>query len=160
MEIERKYLVKKEKWAILDKPPSDKITQGYLSTDINKTIRVRIKNSSAWMTVKGKTHNYSREEIEFEIPLAKAEELLNKFTGNIIEKKRYVLKYKGKKWEVDEFLGVNEGLILAEIELKTEDEEFELPEWIDKEVSDDYRYYNSFLSENPINIIDRINKYL
>lgn len=149
MEIERKYKVIREQWQKADKPDGEKIIQGYLSTDVDKTIRVRIKGSQAFMTVKGETVNISREEIEFSMPVDKATELIEKFAAGIIEKTRYSIPYKGKLWEVDNFTGDNEGLLIAEIELDSEDETVELPAWIGKEVSDDSRYYNSNLSINP-----------
>lgn len=101
------------------------------------------------MTIKGKVQGIAREEIEFEIPIGKANELLQKFCGAVIEKNRYLIEIKGKTWEVDVFEGDNTGLVLAEIELDSEDEKFTLPHWITIEVTHDYRYYNSYLSENP-----------
>lgn len=149
MEIERKYLVNKEHWLKLDKPAGEKITQGYLTTDINKTIRVRIRDLIGYISIKGKTNNITREEFEFVIPIEEATELIKKFAEGIIEKIRYTIIYKEQTWEVDEFLGNNEGLLIAEIELKSEDERFKLPDWIDKEVSYDKRYFNSNLSIDP-----------
>ncbi len=149
MEIERKFLVNKEKWEVTPKPPGIRIVQGYLSTDPEKSIRVRIYGDKAYMTVKGKPQGIAREEIEFEIPLEKARELLNKFCGALIEKDRYRIEFAAKIWEVDLFEGDNKGLILAEIELSFEDEQFVLPPWAEQEVTNDIRYYNSYLSENP-----------
>lgn len=149
MEIERKYKVIKEQWLKTDKFDGERIIQGYLTTDADKTIRVRIRGSQGFMTVKGKTMNISREEIEFPVPVDKAKELIEKFADGIIEKTRYTVQYRGKMWEIDEFAGDNEGLLLAEIELINEVEVVELPEWIGKEVSDDSRYYNSNLSIYP-----------
>jgi CYTH domain-containing protein len=149
MEIERKYLVKKEVWQLFDKPAGEKIIQGYLSTDINKTIRVRLKGSSGFMTIKGKTDNISREEIEFPVPAGQVMEIIEKFSEGVIDKIRYTLSCEGKIWEVDEFMDDNEGLLLAEIELQSEDESFDLPEWVGPEVSHDIRYFNSNLSKKP-----------
>ncbi|MCB0729061.1 MAG: CYTH domain-containing protein, partial [Ignavibacteriae bacterium] len=98
---------------------------------------------------KGSNVGAIRPEYEYEIPSEDAEELIDKFAVSSITKIRYIIEYKNKKWEVDEFLGDNEGLIIAEIELKDENEEFELPEWIGKEVTDIEKYYNSRLSEVP-----------
>jgi CYTH domain-containing protein len=152
MEIERKFLVHKEGWLKANKPAGEHITQGYLTVDPEKTIRVKVKNNAGFITIKGKTVNISREEYEFPIPADEAAEVIQKFAGDTIDKIRFTLNYKGKKWEVDEFLGDNEGLLLAEIELDTENESFEKPEWIDKEVSDDNRYYNSNLSKHPFKV--------
>lgn len=149
MEIERKYLVNKQKWNKLPKNNFEHIVQGYLLIDTNKSIRVRIIGESAYLTIKGKTVNISREEYEFPIDKSKAIEIIDKFSEFSIEKNRYKNEYSGKIWVVDEFLGENYGLILSEIELNSENETFELPEWIDKEVSYDCRYYNTNLAKNP-----------
>jgi len=149
MEIERKYLVNKKLWQEMNNEDGDYIVQGYITTDLNKTIRIRIWRSAAYMTIKGKTNNISREEIEFPIPLDKATEIIRKFAEGIIKKIRYTIQFKGKTWEVDEFMGENEGLLLAEIELGSENEPVELPQWIGKEVSYDNRYFNSMLMKNP-----------
>ncbi len=149
VEIERKFLVHKELWDRLDKPLGENYKQGYITTDPSKTIRVRIAEGKAFLTLKGETKNFSRSEFEYEIPVKDAEELLKQFVGTIIEKTRYKIGFKGKTWEVDVFKGENEGLVLAEIELKSEDEKFEIPGWISKEVTGDERYYNSNLSLRP-----------
>jgi adenylate cyclase len=149
IEIERKFLVNKELWQHLEKPAEEYLVQGYLSIDIYKTIRVRVAGDKAYMTVKGKIDNLSRQEYEFEIPVNMASELIKNFAETVIEKLRYRIKYRGKTWEVDEFEGDNAGLVMAEVELTEEHENIELPEWINKEVSDDFRYYNSNLSKNP-----------
>jgi len=133
----------------LNKPLGEKIIQGYLSTDIHKTIRVGIIGPSGYITIKGQTIHISREEFEFPVPYEMAKEIINIFTEGVIEKIRYIIPYKGKTWEVDGFMGDNNGLLLAEIELNSEDEWVELPEWIGKEVSDDSRYFNSNLIKNP-----------
>jgi CYTH domain-containing protein len=149
MEIERKYLVDKELWLKTNKPAGEYIIQGYLTTDIDKTIRVRVTGSVGYITIKGRTVNIAREEYEFPIPADKASELIQKFSEGILEKVRYKVPYKGKTWVVDEFLGGNKGLIIAEVELTEEHESIELPEWIGKEVSDDARYYNACLVKHP-----------
>lgn len=149
MEIERKYLVDTFGWNNLNKPEGVKIIQGYLCSQPNKTIRVRIKGDKSYMTIKGESHGISREEIEFEIPGDKAQKLMEKFCDTLIEKVRYTIDYANKLWEVDVFEGQNAGLILAEIELNNEDETFLIPNWITQEVSGDIRYYNSYLAENP-----------
>jgi len=150
MEIERKFLVDKLLWQKEKSLNYDRIIQAYLSTDIKKSIRLRIKNDEkAIMTIKGKKQGISGEEIEFDIPIDKAKELIEKFDLPTIKKNKYTNYFNGKKWEVDEFYGDNEGLIIAEIELQSENEIFDLPPWIKDEVSYDARYFNSYLSQNP-----------
>lgn len=150
-EIERKFLLHKEKWDALEKPAGQRIRQGYISTDPNKTIRVRIKDDKAFITLKGKSANISRTEIETEIDVAAANQMLEHFAVSEIKKLRYEIMFGNKLWEVDVFEGNNEGLVLAEIELQSKDETFVLPDWIATEVSDDFRYYNSNLSLYPFN---------
>ena len=148
-EIERKFLVKKESWKAIPKMHSVSVKQGYLSAEISPTVRVRLAGEKAFLTLKGKNSGISRAEFEYEIPVKDAEELLAAFSKNTIEKTRYLVQHEGKNWEVDEFHGANEGLIVAEIELESEDEKFALPEWIAEEVSGDARYYNSNLVTHP-----------
>ncbi len=147
VEIERKYLVKGEEWKKLAKPVP--YVQGYLLADERRTIRVRIAGNSGYLTIKGKSGGMSREEFEYSIPVEDANELLKLSIAPVIEKKRSRIGWEGKVWEVDEFEGKNKGLILAEIELKSEDEIFAIPPWIGKEVTGNIRYYNSYLSQNP-----------
>jgi len=149
LEIERKYLVNKDKWNLIDKPQGSLYRQAYLLTDPNKTIRVRLSDSKGYLTIKGLSVGATRPEFEYEIPKEDAEQLLDHFTNSEITKIRYKIQYKGKLWEIDEFLGTNSGLLVAEIELVSETEMFELPDWIDEEVTDDKKYYNSNLSINP-----------
>lgn len=146
LEIERKFLVRKDVWSAVDKPVGQYYRQGYVSTDPEKTLRVRIVESKAYLTLKGISVGAKRLEYEFEIPIEDAKEILKEFTVSMISKIRYKINYKGKVWEVDEFLEENSGLILAELELSSEDEKFDLPDWIDKEVTGDSRYFNSNLS--------------
>ena len=148
-ETEHKYLVKHERWKKISPEKSIEIKQGYLLTDPEKTIRVRTKNGKGFFTIKGKTNKSSRPEFEYEIPLEDAEELIRKFCSAVVEKTRHLVHFEGKLWEVDEFKGANRGLIVAEIELKDEDEKYALPEWVDKNVTEDPRYANSNLSVNP-----------
>ena len=147
-EIERKFLVKNMDW----KTNSQGIYyhQGYLNDEPERTVRVRIAGNKAFLTIKGISKGFSRDEFEYEIPLTDASEILNKlcFKPNI-EKYRYRINYNNHQWEIDEFAGDNKGLIVAEIELQTEDEKFELPDWIGQEVTGDPRYYNSNLIKNP-----------
>jgi len=149
VEIERKYLVHIEKWNRIDKGKKHFYRQGYLLTDPAKTIRVRVTGESGFITIKGKSVGASRQEYEYVIPKQDAIELLNQFCSSDVSKFRYIIPFAGKVWEVDEFLGANEGLIVAEIELSTEDEKFETPEWISKEVTGIEKYYNSNLSKRP-----------
>ena len=149
IEIERKYKVNRNLWAKLDKPVGDRILQGFLSTDKKRTIRVRVRNKRGSLTIKGITTNISREEFEFPVPYDIAIAVIKKFASGVIEKIRYTIPFKGKDWEIDEFLGSNKGLIIAEVELKSEDEVVVLPEWVEKEVSDNARYYNVNLSTYP-----------
>lgn len=152
VEIERKFLVNREEWIRARKIESvEKIAQGYLSTEIDLTIRVRIKNSRGYLTLKGKSHGISRAEFEYEIPLADAESLLDLCKPVPIVKTRYVEIFEGHRFEIDEFDRENSGLIIAEIELDSESEEFSRPSWLGEEVSNDPRYYNSNLSQHPYN---------
>lgn len=148
-EIERKFIVNKKEWEKISKPRGKHLQQGYLLTDPEKTIRIRITDDKAYLTIKGITKGATRKEFEYEIPKSDANELLMNFSVSGLTKTRYKMRYKGKTWEVDEFLGDNTGLIMAEIELKRENEEIEIPEWIDKEVTAEEKYYNSNLSVNP-----------
>lgn len=149
LEIEHKYLIKPEAWAKVVPLKSVILQQAYLSTDPEKTIRVRTMNDSAYMTIKGKSRGAVRLEYEYEIPLSDALELIRNFSSNLVEKVRHYVEFEGKTWEVDEFKGSNEGLLVAEIELQTEDEMYHLPEWADANVTHDQRYANSNLSIKP-----------
>jgi adenylate cyclase len=147
IEIERKYLVKGEEWRRLADPVQ--YVQGYLVSDEKRTVRVRIAGNSGFLTIKGKSVGMSRKEFEYPIPLDDARELILLSKIPIVEKKRSKIEWEGKIWEVDEFEGQNKGLILAEIELKSEEERFTIPPWIGVEVTGDIRYFNSYLSQNP-----------
>jgi len=148
-EIERKYLVNKEKWESTEKGSGQFYRQGYLLTDPQKTIRVRISDKDSFITIKGISVGATRAEFEYPIPKKDAEELLDKFSVAGLTKTRYKINFKNKLWEVDEFLGDNAGLVVAEIELSGEDEYFELPDWVGKEVTAEDKYYNSNLSVTP-----------
>lgn len=156
LEIERKFLVDKSRWRTEQKPPGILYEQGYISTDLAKTVRVRIGREKAYLTVKGNNSGPTRLEFEYEIPSADAMQLLEQFCSSKISKYRYELWYKGKMWEVDEFLGDNEGLIVAEIELTSETESFDCPAWAIQEVTGDERYYNSGLAVYPYKKWNRI----
>ena len=149
VEIERKFLVDHASWQQLTKPQGTHYRQGYLLNDQHRTIRVRVTDKEGFITLKGPTSGISRKEFEYSIPIKDGNEILDGFALSEVEKVRYRIGFEGKLWEVDEFLGDNTGLIMAEIELLHEEEEFEKPVWITSEVSDDERYYNSNLSTNP-----------
>jgi len=147
LEIERKFLVNAEKWN--SKSTGEQIIQGYLSTDKERVVRVRIKGAKAFLTIKGNPEGISRTEIEYEIPVEDARVLLEMCLDNPIEKIRYEEDVAGKLWEIDVFSGKNKGLILAEVELESENETVEIPAWVTEEVSTDKRYYNAWLSNHP-----------
>jgi len=148
-EIEHKYLVIKDIWEKIIPNKSVEIRQAYLLTDPEKTIRVRTKGNSGFITIKGKANRASRLEFEYEIPIEDAIELINKFCSNLIEKTRHIVIHDNNTWEIDEFKGLNEGLIVAEIELTCEDDKYSIPNWIDKNVTEDLRYANSNLTIKP-----------
>ena len=147
MEIERKFLVDKAEWEKVEKPSPKKIVQAYILNSPEKTVRARIKGSKGFLTIKGATVGISRNEFEYEIPVEEAEEMIRLFAEKIISKDRYEIKVGNHLWEIDEFHGNLEGLILAEIELSNEYETFEQPIWATEEVSTDINYYNSKLIE-------------
>jgi adenylate cyclase len=150
LEIERKFLVRKDFWYAIRKPEGEEILQGYLVSEPSLTIRVRITATNCFITIKGPAKNASREEYEYTIPRKDAREIMDHFTKNKIEKIRYRIYFEGKTWEIDEFFGDNEGLIIAEIELGKEDELFKQPQWLGEEVTLDERYKNSYLAANPV----------
>lgn len=147
VEIERKFLLKGDAWRSLGTPVP--MRQGYLSSDKARVVRVRIEGDAACLTIKGKSVGATRGEWEYPVPLADAEELLALCEQPLVEKVRRRIDYAGHVWEVDEFSGVNAGLVVAEIELDSEDAVFDKPEWIGEEVTDDARYYNSNLIKRP-----------
>ena len=149
LEIERKFLVRKEKWLSLEKPPGILYVQGYLSIDPDKVVRVRIAGEKGYITIKGTSETIVHPEFEYAIPEADAREMLRLFTTSLVEKVRTRIPTGQLVWEVDEFGGENEGLIIAEIELETADDPFEKPDWVGEEVTADGRYYNAYLSLNP-----------
>ncbi len=147
-EIERKFLVVGDQW----KENAEGIfyRQGYLSSKKERTVRIRTMKNSGFLTIKGINTTIRRLEFEYEISLQDAKIMLDELCEqSIIEKYRYRIAYKGFIWEVDEFLGENTGLVIAEIELDNEEQDFDRPSWIGKEVSDDNRYFNSELSLHP-----------
>lgn len=146
IEIERKFLVTSEDWKI---GPPTLFRQGYLSHDKHRTVRIRIAGDEAMITVKGLTVGMRRAEYEYSIPITDAEDMLNLCEAPLIEKNRWFIKVRNSLWEVDEFMGENQGLVVAEIELDDESQSFDMPPWAGKEITDDARYYNSNLSIRP-----------
>ena len=148
VEIERKFLLASDAWRALGEPGL--VRQGYLTADPVRTVRARIYGDQAFLTIKSKSEGASRGEWEYPIPLADAAELLDRLCDRpLVEKYRRRIEHGGFTWEVDEFLGENAGLVVAEIELPSEDAAFDKPGWIGQEVTDDKRYYNSNLIRSP-----------
>ena len=147
-EIERKFLVMGDDWR---DAPSTYFCQGYLNRDKHRTVRVRIAGDTAMLTVKGLTTGASREEYEYSVPLEDATAMLKLCEGPVVEKNRYVIKHRGLDWEVDEFLGDNTGLIVAEVELESEQQEIVPPKWVSDEITDDPKFFHSNLSTRPYN---------
>jgi CYTH domain-containing protein len=150
-EIERKYLIREDKnWRDI---PGTVFRQGYLSTVKERTVRVRTIGQKGYLTIKGITVGATRLEFEYEIPVAEANEMLDTLCERpLIEKTRRIIEHAGFIWELDEFFGVNAGLVIAEVELESEDTIFEKPPWIAMEVTDDPRYFNANLVANPYSI--------
>jgi CYTH domain-containing protein len=148
IEIERKFLVKGDGWRALAK--GIVYCQGYIPAKEGRTVRVRIAGDRAFLTIKGPTVGNARSEFEYAIPVEDAREMLETLCDlPYIEKMRYKIIIGGLIWEVDEFVGDNQGLILAEVELTEEHQVIELPDWIGEEVSGDPRYFNVYLVKNP-----------
>ena len=147
-EIERKFLLRTDGWRGL--APGRAYVQGYLAGDEACSVRVRIAENTAALTIKSATVGACRHEFEYAIPLADARQMLDLLAGKpLIEKTRYTIEHKGFYWEIDEFHGTNQGLIVAEIELEHADQAFEKPAWIGEEVTGDPRYYNANLARVP-----------
>lgn len=147
-EIERKFLVVGEQWRTLGEGVPYR--QGYLTTQPDRTVRIRLAGNQGYITIKGATEGICRREYEYAIPQAEAEELLDQLCDRpLIEKVRYRIQWGDRLWEVDEFFGENEGLIMAEVELSDPEQSVEIPDWIGKEVSDDPRYFNAYLMRHP-----------
>jgi CYTH domain-containing protein len=147
IEIERKFLVVGDAWR--DLGTASEFRQGYLSTAKERTVRVRVAGGEGTLTIKGITVGATRAEFEYPIPLEDAAALLDLCERPIIEKTRYVIETGGLTWEVDEFAGDNVGLVVAEVELADEGQEFVLPDWVGDEVTDDPRYFNANLIAHP-----------
>lgn len=148
VEIERKFLVDKEKLRGIEYLSEEKIVQGYLST--NPAVRVRLTDERGFLTIKSTTVGISRQEFEYEIPAEDAKELLKLCGRNVLEKYRRKVSYGGHIWEIDFFAGRHAGLILAEVELSSAEERVALPEWVTREVSHDSRYFNSHLVKSGL----------
>lgn len=148
IEIERKFLVKNDLWKN-DSNAGTNFKQGYLSSAGNCSVRVRTEGDSANLNIKSSTLGIHRQEFEYDIPLDEANELLELFCRDTVSKKRYIVMYANKKWEIDVFDHANSGLIVAEIELNSTDEKFQLPPWAGEEVSAIKRYYNTELARHP-----------
>lgn len=146
-EIERKFVVTGEGW---QETRSTTYRQGYLSTEKERTVRIRIADDKGYVTIKGCPEGMTRDEYEYEIPLQDAEEMLETLCKRpLIEKRRHKIIYGGLRWDIDEFLGDNAGLVLAEVELSSAEQAIELPPWLGEEVTEDARYFNVNLVEHP-----------
>ena len=149
IEIERKYLLRSDDW----KQASDQgryIVQGYLAGSEQASVRVRIEGNRANINIKSATLGVYRKEYEYPVPLEQAREMLDTLCEHpLIEKTRYIVKHDGLEWEIDVFAGENDGLVVAEVELESEDQKINLPDWCGEEVSDDPRYYNVSLGKHP-----------
>jgi len=149
LEIERKFLVDAKAWELQPKGIPAIISQSYLLNTIEKTIRLRIKDKDAYVTIKGPTKGITRAEFEYKIPIADAQIMIDTFNLKVLKKKRFEVRMNKTLWEIDVFEGALSGLILAEVELQSEDETFEKPPWLGQEVSHLAAYYNA-------NLIDRL----
>lgn len=146
VEIERKFLVQGQGWC---QGPGERLVQGYLNRDKARTVRVRVAGDAAFLTIKGLSVGATRAEFEYPIPLADAQALLALCEGPLIDKRRYKVPLGDVVWEVDVFAGDNAGLVLAEVELPSEDAPFARPHWLGDEVTHDARYFNSNLAQHP-----------
>jgi adenylate cyclase len=148
IEIERKYLVHGDTWR--RGQPGVLYRQGFLRSSVECVIRVRIQGEQAFLTIKGRTESISRLEFEYAIPMVEAQEMLDQLCSHpLMEKYRYIRSFAGLEWEIDEFLGDNQGLVVAEVELRSEDQTITTPEWVEREVTDDPRYLNVNLAIKP-----------
>jgi adenylate cyclase len=149
VEIERKFLVVNDLWREQVISSSD-IQQAYISNQANATVRIRIYSNKALLTIKGPTKGISRDEFEYSIPVEDAQQMLDlRQTGVVIQKTRHKVRCGEHVWDLDIFYGENEGLNMAEVELTSESEQFQMPEWVGEEVTGDRRYANSHLAEEP-----------
>ncbi len=148
IEIERKFLIDNSIIDVLK--DGVEIVQGYIPTEGDNSVRVRIKGHEAFITLKGETRGFSCSEFEYRIPVEDAKQMMKEMCGeNIIEKTRYVVHHQWRTWEVDVFYGENAGLVIAELELESEEDEFDIPHWVRTEVTGDPKYYNACLVDYP-----------
>lgn len=147
VEIERRFLIQSDAWRGLVEPQL--LYQGYLSVDKERTMRVRVVGEQAWLTVKGYISDVSRHEFEYAIPLQDALSMLEQMCPFKLKKHRYCIDYQGHTFEVDEYFDDNAPLVVAEIELPSEDAPFERPEWLGEEITHDGRFTNAYLSQHP-----------
>ncbi|MEA5125322.1 CYTH domain-containing protein [Xanthomonas floridensis] len=155
LEIERKFLVTGDGWRAAAHAVIP-MAQGYINDQAalrsgaqNASVRVRVQDEGAFLNLKSREVGHTRQEFEYPIPVADARALLDLCVGGLIDKRRHLVQYQGHVWEVDEFLGDNAGLVVAEIELASAEEAFAKPDWIGAEVTDDTRYYNLALASHP-----------
>ena len=148
IEIERRFLLKNDSWRALAGEP-ETMRQGYLSVEKERTIRVRIIGNRAWLTLKGYISDVARSEFEYEIPLLHAETMMQTMCPFKLEKRRYKIDYQGFVFEIDEYFGDNAPLIVAELELPSEDAAFAEPEWLGEEITYNGRFTNAYLSKHP-----------
>lgn len=149
IEIERKFLISSDEWCH-DADDGTQIVQGYMGSNEKSSVRIRVNGNTANINIKSKTIGAQRNEYEYAIPLVEANEMLTALCDRpYIDKTRYHVNYQGHLWEVDVFAGENDGLVVAELELTTVDETFDLPSWVGKEVTEDPRYYNICLVTHP-----------
>lgn len=147
IEIERKFLVRGDAWRA-QAHASHALAQGYLGGD-RCSVRVRVDGDAAMLNIKSKVRGASRLEFEYAIPLADAEVMMRELAGAAVIKTRHLVHHAGHLWEVDEFSGVNQGLVVAEVELGSADEAFERPPWLGREVTEEERFYNASLVHTP-----------
>ena len=148
LEIERRFLLANDTWR-QHTPTPQRLHQGYLTVAKECSIRVRIIGEQAWLTIKGYISDTTRSEYEYPIPLAEAQQMLATLCPFKVEKNRYIIEYQGHRFEIDEFLGGNAPLILAELELPSETTAYPRPNWLGKEITSDGRYTNAYLSTHP-----------
>ncbi|MDM8542508.1 CYTH domain-containing protein [Desulfococcaceae bacterium HSG9] len=150
LEIERKFLLRNDGWRKLAQ--GKEYRQGYLSSVKERSVRIRTIEDTGYLTIKGVSKGAVRMEYEYVIPVDEAREMLEALCEKpLIEKKRFKIPYQGLIWEVDEFFGENQGLLVAEVELSSETQAFQKPEWVDVEVTHDSRYFNANLVHHPFN---------
>ena len=154
IEIERRFLLKNDAWKAVAGAPC-LMSQGYLSVEKERIIRLRIIGNRAWLTLKGYISDVSRSESEYEIPVADAQTMMDTMCPFRLEKHRYEVNYQGFVFEIDEYFGDNAPLIVAELELPAEDTPFPRPDWLGEEITSDGRFTNAYLSKHPYSQWDR-----